>query len=1060
MSVPLTILLITNKDAKEVKVRKVPSEGEVVLVRGSYWAVSEVKAQGLPRSSPDESGQIQHLITLSSVSEDRLGDELRVIWELEVGATVLPDIGLPDIDPGRIDHPTRFAAFLDALRWGAITSADSRTLQAPFRSGATVEAYQLEPVRRALNNARANMLLADDVGLGKTIEAGLVIQELLLRHRARTVCVICPAGLAIKWQNEMRDKFGLEFVIINSETMRETRRTHGAHVNPFSLYPRIIVSMQWLPGDRASRLLNEIYENVDQDEMGRSRVFDILVVDEAHHVAPSSPQNTKNGRRGYAVDSQRTRAVKKLAERCEHRLFLTATPHNGYTESFTALLEMIDNRRFVRGSVVDKKNLSEVVVRRLKKTLTEIGVKSFPARRVEAITFAPSVTEIEAYQRLELFLERRKKASKSGTSNDMAALLLKKRFLSSPVSFAYTVSAYVENRGGISEDFANYDEVLGNEADDLEEGMVDQRESITLLATKSSVDKLSPDDKKDLKWLSDWGKGYRGSPDSRLTELINLIDFVVRTSQGDFLNERIVIFTEYVDTLKWILENLQSRGYDESRVSVIMGSTDSEERELIKARFQEHPFKEPVRILLATDAAGEGIDLQNYCHRLVNFDIPFNPNRLEQRAGRIDRYGQKFEPQIFHFVPLSEEGDVTGDYAMLARIAKKIIRQEEDLGPSNEIISDAIKAQLISHSVKNVPSKAKSDHLITLIMQGDREVRKELTELEERLTENRDKLHAHPENIARVVNEALKLDHQPELKLIGDQDTEAEVFAVPNLALKWELAAQNLYTITNPNFRRPITFDPEAVGERTDIVYAHLGHPLVQRASQLLRSAMWRNNAGVNRATGVIVPDLENSIAAAVCRMVMIGKGGIRLHEEIFLAGVRLKGGRALGENVSESILETALDGEKLKPISFKKAQEIATEWRSDNSAKGLKARVTAAISAREAKRQSEITELLQHRRVEDISRVKDIFERFESMIKENLAKANEKEAEAEFLLFDDDEKQQRIDDIDRWNERLKSIHEEQKREVASVNRRYEDIRPFTIPAALVIALTTEDGAA
>lgn len=1037
---------------------KVPSEGEVVLVRGSYWAVSETKAQGLPRSSPDESGQIQHLITLSSVSEDRLGDELRVIWELEVGATVLPDIGLPNIDPNRMDDPSRFAAFLDALRWGAVTSADSRTLQAPYRSGAAVEAYQLEPVRRALNNARANMLLADDVGLGKTIEAGLVIQELLLRHRARTVCVVCPASLAIKWKDEMRDKFGLEFIIVNSETMRETRRTFGSHVNPFSLYPRIIVSMQWLPGDRASRLLNEIYESVDQDEMGRARAFDILVVDEAHHVAPSSPQNTKDGRRGYAIDSLRTRAVRKLAERCENRLFLTATPHNGYTESFTALLEMIDNRRFVRGSVIDKKNLAEVVVRRLKKNLSEMGVKSFPARRVQSITFEPSKEEIEAYRKLSTFLERRSRVSKAAKSNDMAALLLKKRFLSSPVAFAYTIDTYIQNRGGISEEVTDYEEVLGNQADDLEEGLAEQRESLVLLESKGGMANFSGEDKKDLKWLSDWGKGYQGRADSRLQELIKLLDGLMRTPQGDFLNERIIIFTEYVDTLEWIRQNLKSRGYDDTRVAVIIGATDSDSRELIKAKFQEHPSRESVRILLATDAAGEGIDLQNHCYRLVNFDIPFNPNRLEQRAGRIDRYGQKFEPQIFHFVPKSNDENVTGDYAMLARIARKIVQQEEDLGPANEIISDEIRAKLIQGTISQKTTKAKSDELINLIMHGDLEVRKELTELEERLQDNREKLHAHADNVVRVVNEALKLDHQPSLISIGDQDTNAGVYEVPNMSQKWEMAAQNLYSITNPDLRRPICFDSSAVGERTDLVYAHLGHPLVQRASQVLRSAMWRSNAGVNRATAVVVSELEDSIAAAVCRMVMIGKGGIRLHEEIFLAGVRIKGGQALGVEISESILESALDAEKLKPLTAKKMTEIAKSWEKDTSSKGLKARVASAISAREAKRQAEIIHLLERRKADDIKRVQDIFERFESMIKENLARAAAEEDIALQQLFDE-EKVQRQDDIDRWNSRLITIHDERKREIAAVNRRYEDVRPFTIPAALVIAFTTADGA-
>jgi len=1041
-----------------VLVGKVPVEGEVVLARGSYWAATEVKAQGLPRSSADESGQIQHLITLSSVSEDRLGEEIRVIWELEIGAFVLPDIGLPDMNPDHIDDPKRFAAFLDALRWGAVTSADSRTLQAPYRSGAIVEAYQLEPVRRALNNARANMLLADDVGLGKTIEAGLVIQELLLRHRARTVCVVCPASLAIKWQMEMRDKFGLDFVIVNSETMRHTRRTHGTHTNPFSLHPRIIVSMQWLPGDRASRLLNEIYENVDQDVTGRSRVFDILVVDEAHHVAPASPQSTRNGRKGYAVDSQRTNAVRKLAERCEHRLFLTATPHNGYRESFTALLEMIDNRRFVRGATIDKKNLAEVVVRRLKKTLSEMGVKSFPPRRVLPLEFDPAEDEIVAYKKLEDFLTRQKKASKNSNSSDLASLLFKKRFLSSPVAFANTVDTYLQSRGGFFEDTSDYDQVLGVNSDDLEEGLTDQTEILVLLETKSTVPDLTQEDRRDLKWLADWGRGYRGSPDSRLTALLNFLDSATRTADGDFLNERVLIFTEYVDTLKWIHDNLKMRGFDDSRVSVITGSVDAEEREIIKARFQENPSQEPVRILLATDAAGEGIDLQNHCYRLVNFDIPFNPNRLEQRAGRIDRYGQKREPQIFHFVPVFEKDTVTGDYGMLARIAKKIVQQEEDLGPSNEIIADAIRSKLISGQSNTVEPRKKGDELITMIMQGDREVRKELTELEESLQHNRAQLHAHPGNIARVVEEALKLDHQPNLKIIGDQDTKAEVFKVPSLSLQWEMTILNLYSLTHPDLRRPITFDPDAVGDRTDLVYAHLGHPLVQRASQMLRSAMWRDNAGINRTTGVIVPELEESIVAAVCRMVMIGKGGIRLHEEIFLAGARLKGGRALGEEISESILESALDGNNLHLLEKLKLKDLATSWSTNTSDTGLKSKVNAAILQRTSKRKEEIQRLLVRRQKEDLKRVNEIFERFEIVLTNSLAEAAREADEALQQLFDD-EKQQRLDDIERWSVRLKSIRDERKREIDAVNLRYEDPQPFVFPAALVFALTPEDGA-
>jgi SNF2 family DNA or RNA helicase len=275
---------------------------------------------------------LSHVVDLQSLDEDRLDETLSVVWELEVGNTVTPAQGLPDaINAESFDDPARLAGFIDALRWGAVTSADPNRYQAPFWSGVNIEAYQLEPLRRALGSPRANLLLADDVGLGKTIEAGLVIQELLLRHRARTAVIVCPPSLSLKWQDEMRDKFGLDFTIVNSELMAQVRRTHGLHANPFLMYPRVIVSMAWLPQVRAQRLLRDVYAQTASPKTGKRYVFDILVVDEAHHVAPSSPSVVAGGR-GYAVDTQRTVAVRQLAERCEHRLFLSATPHNGHPE--------------------------------------------------------------------------------------------------------------------------------------------------------------------------------------------------------------------------------------------------------------------------------------------------------------------------------------------------------------------------------------------------------------------------------------------------------------------------------------------------------------------------------------------------------------------------------------------------------------------------------------------------------------------------------------------------------------------------------------------------------
>ena len=140
----------------------------------------------------------------------------------------------------------------------------------------------------------------------------------------------------------------------------------------------------------------------------------------------------------------------------------------------------------------------------------------------------------------------------------------------------------------------------------------------------------------------------------------------------NWTNERVVVFTEYVDTLEWIERVLLQHGYGEGRLAVIQGATPVEEREYTRVQFNEEPHKEPVRVLLATDAAGEGIDLQAHCHRLVNYDIPFNPSRLEQRIGRIDRYGQTKTPQVFHFATDADATTYVADADFMARIAKKV----------------------------------------------------------------------------------------------------------------------------------------------------------------------------------------------------------------------------------------------------------------------------------------------------------------------------------------------------------------------------------------------------
>src|SRR5437016_5695615 len=192
-----------------------PEQGQLVSVRSRQWIVNDVRPSTLPASAlkPTFTGP-QHLLSLASVEDDGLGEELQVIWEIEPGAQVIEKVALPE--PTGFDPPDRLDAFLDAVRWGAASTADMSSIQAPFRSGIDIADYQLDPVVRAIQMPRVNLLIADDVGLGKTIEAGMTVLELIIRHRARRVLVVCPASLLVQWRDQMRDKFGLEFRIVDS----------------------------------------------------------------------------------------------------------------------------------------------------------------------------------------------------------------------------------------------------------------------------------------------------------------------------------------------------------------------------------------------------------------------------------------------------------------------------------------------------------------------------------------------------------------------------------------------------------------------------------------------------------------------------------------------------------------------------------------------------------------------------------------------------------------------------------------------------------------------------
>jgi hypothetical protein len=300
----------------------------------------------------------------------------------------------------------------------------------------------------------------------------------------------------------------------------------------------------------------------------------------------------------------------------------------------------------------------------------------------------------------------------------------------------------------------------------------------------------------------------------------------------------------------------------------------------------------------------------------------------------------------------------------------------------------------------------------------------------------------------------LAIDHQSPLVSRKDKKSDSTVYEVPKLALGWSVSIDSLTTRLDRETQRHITFDPAIAEGRPDLVLVHLGHPLVQHSARILRAALWRKDSALRRVTAVAIPGLSVPMVAALSRLVLVGKGGVRLHEEVFLSGVRMKG-KTLGELASETLLEEHLDGKNLQPLPEKQMKAIAEEWNSDTSSASLPNRLRDAIATRMQKRLDEVKVLLTSREAADVDRVNEIFTRFDDLLKKSLEQAVSDEEFAAGQLFDE-EKVQRAKDIAKWAQRRDMLAEERNRELEKVKRRYQEVQPYEFSAALVFAYPSE----
>ncbi len=311
-------------------------------------------------------------------------------------------------------------------------------------------------------------------------------------------------------------------------------------------------------------------------------------------------------------------------------------------------------------------------------------------------------------------------------------------------------------------------------------------------------------------------------------------------------HERVIVFTEYRDTQRWLHERLIGAGYAPGSIAQLYGGQDEDEREHIKAVFQDDLDLDPLRILLATDAASEGINLQNHCHRLLHWEIPWNPNRLEQRNGRIDRHGQPApEVNVYHFVPQGWERSDTAqdpDDALADELhflyiaAKKTENIREDLGSAGDVIAAQVEQKMLGRRTDWQTADVEIERRTKLSraeLRIARDLARDLQRLTETLADSRSDLNLTPQAVEHVVRTALKLAFNKDLTSApGPDGFPAPCFRVPELPGTWAQARnEGLYhPVTGKE--RPVTFDGDAAAEHTDVVLLHLGHHLVQMCLQ------------------------------------------------------------------------------------------------------------------------------------------------------------------------------------------------------------------------------------
>lgn len=561
--------------------------GTRVLVRGEEWQVRT--RQG--NSTID-------CIGLSGIVRGKLAQFLPPLE---------PDLEI--IDPAEVELvPDRSSAFMDT-RLFVEASARRIPLADPrprLLGQAAIDdlTFQHVPAEKALAQSRLRLLIADDVGLGKTLEAGMIAAEQILRGRAERILVISTRAMLNQFQKEFWTRFSIPLARLDSSAIRRMKNALPGHYNVFDQFQKVIVSIDTLKRDLQYRQALE------------ETRWDLVIIDEAHNAADRSSKGTS---------SLRARLATLLSRKADALLLLTATPHDGSQESFASLIRMLDPARLPAGADLERDDIEDLVVRRFRHTpevAAALGQK-VKSRKLEKHAFDVSPLEERAYEAIADL-----EIGDGVRGSALFRVTIAKAMFSSPAACLETV----ENRLHRNTDT---DAALAT--------LQDLRAKLIPL--------ISPDEF------------------SKYQELLSIIRSWKWT--GKKPRDRIVLFSERIATLNWLRKNLaHDLDLAEDAIGQISGGgVDADERsqQVLEDFAQE---RRPIRILLASDMASEGLNLHFHSHRLIHFDLPWSLLRFQQRNGRIDRYGQDHVPEIHYFVGLSKQPRIR-DMWVLDKLVEK-----------------------------------------------------------------------------------------------------------------------------------------------------------------------------------------------------------------------------------------------------------------------------------------------------------------------------------------------------------------------------------------------------